>query len=86
MSRTELRNITKKLGCPPKFLTMVIKLHDDHFDQVRHDSEFLQPFSIVNGVKQGCVLARHHVLRVTDTTELRNEYISVFAQMITGST
>ncbi|XP_037780164.1 uncharacterized protein LOC119576558 [Penaeus monodon] len=36
---------------------MVIQLHDDQRGQVRLNSDLSEPFPIVNGVKQGCVLA-----------------------------
>ena len=48
------------LGAPrlhPKFLSMVIQLHEDQHGQVRLNSNLSEPFTIVNGVKQGCVLA-----------------------------
>ena len=47
----------KRLGCPPKFLSMVIQLHEDQQGQVRLNRDLSEPFSIANGVKQGCVLA-----------------------------
>lgn len=60
VSRQGLWKIMEKLGCSPKFLTMIIQLHEDQLGQVRHSNDFLQPFPIANGVKQGCVLAVHH--------------------------
>lgn len=47
----------ERLGCPPKFLSMVIQLHEDQRGQVRLNSDPFVPFPIVNGVTQGCVLA-----------------------------
>jgi len=44
-------------GCPPKFLSMVMQLHEDQRDQVRNSNDLSEPFPILNGVKQGCVLA-----------------------------
>ncbi|XP_063600256.1 uncharacterized protein LOC134776430 [Penaeus indicus] len=57
VSRKGLWMIMERLGCPPKFLSMVIQLHDDQRGQVRLNSDLSEPFPIVNGVKQGCVLA-----------------------------
>ena len=57
VSRTGLWEILAKLGCPPKFLTMIIQLHEDQLGQVKNNSELSQTFPIANGVKQGCVLA-----------------------------
>jgi exonuclease III len=57
VSRTGLWKILAKLGCPPKFLTMVIQLHEDQLGQVKNNNELSQTFPIANGVKQGCVLA-----------------------------
>ena len=47
----------ERLGCPPKFLSMVIQLHKDQHGQVRLNSNLSEPFPIANGVKKGCVLA-----------------------------
>ena len=57
VSRKGLWAILEKLGCPPKFLTMIIQLHEGQLGQIRHGNELSQPFHINNGVKQGCVLA-----------------------------
>jgi len=57
VSRKGLWMIMERLGCPPKFLSMVIQLHNDQHGQVRLNSDLSEPFPIVNGVKQGCVLA-----------------------------
>ncbi|KAI8498190.1 hypothetical protein Bbelb_241340 [Branchiostoma belcheri] len=40
-----------------KFLPMVIQLHEDQRDQVRSSNDLSEHFPILNGVKQGCVLA-----------------------------
>ena len=46
-----------KFGCPTKFIAMVRQFHDGMLARVQHDGEFSDPFSVTNGVKQGCVLA-----------------------------
>ncbi|XP_069783087.1 uncharacterized protein [Narcine bancroftii] len=56
MSRKGLWQILERLGCPPKFLNMVIQLHENQQGRVRYSNELSEPFSIDNGVKQGCVL------------------------------
>ena len=57
VSRKGLWQTMERLGCPPKFLNMVIQLHEDQRGQVRLNSDLSDSFPIVNGVKQGCVLA-----------------------------
>ena len=57
VSKKGLWQILQKLGCPPKFLSMIIQLHEEHKGQVRLNGDFSEPFSISYGVKQGCVLA-----------------------------
>ena len=57
VSRNGLWQILERLGCPPKFLSMVMQLHEDQRGQVRNSNDLSEPFTIINGVKQGCVLA-----------------------------
>ena len=57
VSRKGLWQIMERLGCPQKFLNVVIQLHEDQRGQVRLNSDLSEPFPITNGVKQGCVLA-----------------------------
>ena len=57
VSRKGMWQIMERLGCPPRFLNMVILLHDDQRGQVRLNGDLSEPFAISNGVKQGCVLA-----------------------------
>ena len=57
VSRKGLWTILKRLGCPPKYLNMIIKLHENQLGQIRLNSDLSEPFPITNGVKQGCVLA-----------------------------
>ena len=37
---------------------MVRQFHDGMLAQVQKDGEFSDPFSVTNGVKQGCVLGK----------------------------
>ena len=57
VSKKGLWLIKERLGCPPKFLSMIIQLHKDQHNQVRLNGDLSKSFPIVNGVKQGCVLA-----------------------------
>ncbi|XP_071510462.1 uncharacterized protein [Diadema antillarum] len=57
VSRKGLWQILERLGCPTKFLNMIIQLHENQQGRVRYNSDFSEPFPIDNGVKQGCVLA-----------------------------
>ena len=49
--------ILARLGCPPKFLTILRQLHEGQQGQVKHNRSLSGSFPISNGVKQGCVLA-----------------------------
>ena len=57
VSRNGLWKIMKKFGCPDHFIHMIRQFHDGMQAQVLHDGESSSPFSVTNGVKQGCVLA-----------------------------
>ena len=41
----------------PKFINIVRQFHDGMQASVRDNGETLKPFPVINGVKQGCVLA-----------------------------
>ena len=60
VNREALWVILSKLGCPTKFVNLIRQFHNDMTGQVLSDSEASEPFSISNGVKQGCVLAQVH--------------------------
>ena len=57
VTRSGLWLILERLGCPPKFLQMVIQLHENQRGQIRLNGDLSEPFPISNGVKQDCVLA-----------------------------
>ena len=57
VSRDGLWKILSRLGCPPKFLTIICQLHEGQRGQVKHNSSLSESFPISNSVKQGCVLA-----------------------------
>ena len=46
-----------RLGCPPRFLTILCQLHEGQQGQVKHNGSLSGSFPISKGVKQGCVLA-----------------------------
>ncbi|XP_063598691.1 uncharacterized protein LOC134775161 [Penaeus indicus] len=52
VSRKSLWKIMKRLGCPQKFLSMVIQILEDQRRQVRHSNDLPKPFPISNSTKQ----------------------------------
>ncbi|WP_419649697.1 reverse transcriptase domain-containing protein, partial [Thiolapillus sp.] len=57
VSRDGLWKILARLGCPPKFLTILRQLLEGQHGRVKHNGPLSGSFPISNGVKQGCVLA-----------------------------
>ena len=57
VSRDGPWKILARLGCPPKFLTILRQLHKDQQGQVKCNGSLSRSFPISNGAKQGCVLA-----------------------------
>ena len=56
VSRNGLWKILVRLGCSPKFLTILCQLHEGQQGQVKHSGSLAESFPISIGVKQGCVL------------------------------
>ena len=56
VSRTGLWLILKRLGCPPNFRQMMIRLYDNQIGRNRLNGDLSEPFHITNGVNQGCIL------------------------------
>ncbi|CAH1270878.1 Hypp4486 [Branchiostoma lanceolatum] len=52
VSRKGLWEFLERLGCPPKFLNMVIQLHEHQRGQVRSSNDLSEHFPVSNGVKQ----------------------------------
>ena len=50
-----LLKILARLGCPPKFLTILCQLHEGQQGQVKHSGSLSGRFPISNGVKQDFV-------------------------------
>ena len=57
VSRDGLWKIMAKFGCPPRYIAMVRQFHDGMQARVQNDGEYIEPFPVTNGVKQGCVMA-----------------------------
>ena len=57
VSRPGLWSVLSKLGCPPKFISMVWSLHDGMMARVIENGDVSDLFPVTNGVKQGYVLA-----------------------------
>ena len=57
VNREGLWKTMAKFGCSTKFIAMVRQFHDGMLARVQNDGEFSDPFPVINGVKQGCVLA-----------------------------
>ena len=57
VNREALWVILSKLGCPRKFTHIICLFHDGMVGLVLVTGDTSAPFEILNGVKQGCVLA-----------------------------
>ena len=57
VGRTGLWQLLRKYGCPEKFKTMIEALHTGMMANVTVGGEVSESFNVINGVKQGCVLA-----------------------------
>ena len=47
-----------KFGCPDKIIALVQSFHDEMQVRVQDDGESFEQILVINGVKQGCVLAQ----------------------------
>ena len=57
VSRDGLFKILRKIGCPPKLLSILVSFHDNMHGTVCYEGASSERFPITSGVKQGCVLA-----------------------------
>ncbi|BHF68970.1 hypothetical protein SprV_0301201100 [Sparganum proliferum] len=57
VNRERLWKIMQKFGCPERFTQMVRQLHDGMKARVTYTGAVSEAFSVINGVKQDCVLA-----------------------------
>jgi len=57
VNRDVLWKVLSKFGCPPHFLTILREFHDGMQARVVIGGQESDPFEVLAGVKQGCVLA-----------------------------
>ena len=57
LPREMLWRVLSKVGCPPKFVNLVMQFHDGIEASVLIDGQHSEKFEVTVGVKQGCVLA-----------------------------
>ena len=57
VSRDGLFKVHPKIGCPPKLQSMIESFHTDTKGTVQFNGSSSEPFKILSGVTQGCVLA-----------------------------
>lgn len=57
VSRSGLFSILRKIGCPPRLLSIIKCFHNNMHSTVFFDGTTSDPFPVNSGVKQGCVLA-----------------------------
>jgi len=58
VNRPLLWSICSICGCPPHFLAVLREIHDGITAKVVGAGHDADPFSVIAGVKQGCVIAR----------------------------
>ena len=75
ISRDGLWKILARLGCPPKFLTILHQFHEGQQGQVKHKGSLSGSFPISNGVKQGCVLSLHCSPSSSASCSMRQRWI-----------
>ena len=57
VSRDGLFKILAKIGCPPTLISIVKPFYNNMKGTVLYNGATSDPFNILSGVKQGCVLA-----------------------------
>ena len=57
VNRDLLWKVLEKFGCPPKFIGVIKDFHQGMNASVSAAGETSEPFGVIAGVKQGCVLA-----------------------------
>ena len=55
--REGLWKILKKIGCPPKLISVTCSFHDGMLGCVLDNGETFAPFHVTQGTQQGCILA-----------------------------
>ena len=77
VNRDLLWMVLSKFGCPPHFLTILREFHDGMKARVVIGGQESDPFEVLAGVKQGCVLAPviFNLFLVAVTLVFRNELV-----------
>lgn len=57
VNRNALFQVLEKVGCPPRLLKLITSFHSDMMSTIQADGMTSEPFKVISGVKQGCVLA-----------------------------
>ena len=57
VNRQGLWKILRKFGCPENFVTPIASFHNGMQARAQENGDISEPFPVMNGVKQGCVLA-----------------------------
>ena len=57
VNRQGLWSVLRRIGCPDKFVKIIQSFHDGMKGQVIDNGEMSDAFTVINGTKQGCVLA-----------------------------
>ena len=57
VSRNGLFQLLKKIGCPPKLHSIIESCNTDMRSTVSYNGAISDPFPIISGVKEGCMLA-----------------------------
>ena len=57
VNREGLWKILRKFGCPEKMISLIASFHNGMQARVQENGETSDSFPVMNGVKQGCVLA-----------------------------
>ena len=57
VNREALWTVLERIGCPPKFISMIRLFHDGMTGQVFSHGNVTEAFAISNRMKQGCILA-----------------------------
>ena len=81
-NRDGLWKILARLGCPPKFLTILRRLHEGQQGQVKHNGSLSGSFPISNGVKQGCIaelLFAYDCALLAHTEEALQHFVNRFS-------
>lgn len=77
VSKKGLFQLLKKISCPPQLLSIFTSFYEDMQDLVSYDRDVSEPFAILSGVKQGCVLAiaSDNIGSTTQVPNLHSKFI-----------